>query len=229
LQVLIQYAYGVNSFQIVGGPNWLFTKRYQIEAAADTAANRDQIFLMLRTLLEDRFQLKIHREMKELPVFALVPNKNGLDLPSPKEDACIDSPANANAAWTGDGRLTAPGETQSAKGLCGTALVGLGPQGAEIKGGKISMPELARALSSVVGRSVIDRTGFTGLFDVKLDFVPDDITPSLPPPPPNSGISYLTGVSIAQALQQQLGLRFQSTKGPVSVIVVDQVEPPSVN
>jgi uncharacterized protein (TIGR03435 family) len=98
--------------------------------------------------------------------------------------------------------------------------------GARIKGGKIVIPELVRTLSKMLGRSVIDQTGFTGFFDLQLDFVPDDTTPSLPPPPPNSGSD---GVSIVQALQQQLGLRLQSTRGPVQVIVVDQAAPPSVN
>jgi uncharacterized protein (TIGR03435 family) len=88
------------------------------------------------------------------------------------------------------------------------------------------MPELVRMLSRVLRRSVIDRTGFTGLFDLQLDFVPDDTTPSMPPPPPGSDI---TGVSVAQALQQQLGLRLESTKGPVEVIVVDRAERPSAN
>ena len=78
----------------------------------------------------------------------------------------------------------------------------------------------------VLGRSVIDRTGVTALFDVQLDFVPDDTTPFMPPPPPGSGIS---GVSIVQALQEQLGLRLESTRGPVELIVVDQAERPSAN
>jgi uncharacterized protein (TIGR03435 family) len=96
-----------------------------------------------------------------------------------------------------------------------------------MKGGKIAMPELVRTLSKVLGRSVIDQTGFTGTFDLQLDFATDDMTPSMPPPPPNSPPS--DDVSIVQALQQQLGLRLQSTKGPVPVIVVDQALPPSVN
>ncbi len=88
------------------------------------------------------------------------------------------------------------------------------------------MPELVRTLSMLLGRSVIDKTGFTDLFDLQLDFVPDDTTPAMPPPPPGSDTS---GVSIAQALQQQLGLRLESAKGPVQVIVVDQAERPSAN
>jgi uncharacterized protein (TIGR03435 family) len=88
------------------------------------------------------------------------------------------------------------------------------------------MSELIRILSLMLGRTVRDGTGFADLFDVQLDFVPDDTTPAMPAPPPGSGIS---GVSIAQAVQQQLGLRLQSTRGPVEVIVVDDAERPSPN
>jgi uncharacterized protein (TIGR03435 family) len=229
LPILIEYAYGVQPFQVVGGPGWIESDRFQIDAKADGSANRDQMFLMLRSLLEDRFQLKTHRDMKEQPVFALVPNRGSLKLPPPKEGVCVDSAVDAPVEWTGAGRMTAPGEVQPTKGRCGSAVVALGPGGAQMRGGKIAMPELVRTLSMLLGRSVIDRTGFTGLFDLQLDFVPDDTTPSMPPPPPNSGISDITGVSIAQALQQQLGLRLQSTKGPVEVIVVDHAERPSQN
>jgi len=225
LQILMQYAYGVQPFQVVGGPSWLTSERYQIDAKADANASRDRMFLMLQSLLEDRFQLKIHRDTKELPAFALVANKGGLKLPPPKEGACVDSMADSDAEWAG-GRMAPPGEVQSAKGRCGSAVLALGPGGAHLHGGKIAMPELVRTLSMVLGRSVIDKTGFTGLFDVQLVFVPDDTTPTMPPPPPDSGLS---GVSIAQALQQQLGLRLESTKGPVQVIVVDQAERPSAN
>jgi uncharacterized protein (TIGR03435 family) len=95
-----------------------------------------------------------------------------------------------------------------------------------MEGGKIAMPELIRRLSLMLDRSVIDKTGFTGLFDLRLDFVPDETTPAMPPPPPDSGIS---GASIPEALRQQLGLQLESTKGPVEVIVVDRAERPSAN
>lgn len=87
------------------------------------------------------------------------------------------------------------------------------------------MSELARMLSMLLGRTVLDQTGFTPFFDLQLDFVPDETTPAVPPPPPGSGIS---GISIAQALDQ-LGLRLESTRGPVEVIVVDHSERPSAN
>jgi uncharacterized protein (TIGR03435 family) len=88
------------------------------------------------------------------------------------------------------------------------------------------MPELARALSLALGRVVIDRTGFAERFDIQLEFLPDETTPAIPPPPPGSAAS---GPSIVQALQQQLGLRLESTKGPVEMVVVDQAERPSAN
>jgi len=226
LQVLLQYAYGVQPFQLVGGPGWLMSEHYDIEARGDASANRDQVFRMLQSLLEDRFQLKTHREMKELPVFALVSSKAGVRLPAPRDGACVDSPADAAVEWVGAGRMAAPGELPPAKGRCGSALVSISSTGAQLRGGKIAMSELVRTLSMLLGRRVLDKTGFAAPFDLQLDFVPDETTPGMPPPPPDSGIS---GIAISQALQEQLGLRLESTKGPVEVIVVDQAERPSPN
>ena len=86
-------------------------------------------------------------------------------------------------------------------------------------------------LAMVLGRPVIDKTGFSGLFDVRLDFLPDEITATLPPPPPDAaGASADSNTpSILTAMQEQLGLRLESTKGPVEVIVIDHVERPSAN
>jgi uncharacterized protein (TIGR03435 family) len=224
LQTLIQYAYGVQPFQVVGGPAWIL-ERYQIEAKADGNASRDRMFLMLQALLEDRFQLKTHRETRDLPVYALVAARSGLKLPSPKDGGCVESAADAPPEWTGGGRMAAPGEVQPAQARCGSAGLALGPAGARMQGGKIAMPELVRMLLMLLGRGVIDRTGFTGLFDLQLDFVPDEITPAMPPPPPDV---FISGSSLPQALQQ-LGLQLQATKGPVDVIVVDRAERPSAN
>jgi uncharacterized protein (TIGR03435 family) len=229
LQILIQYAYGVEPYQVVGVPDPLTSRRYQIDATADGAASRDEMFVMLRSLLEERFQLRTHRDTRELPALALLPDKGGFKLPPAKEGVCVASAVDAPTEWVGAGRMAAPGEIQPAKGRCGSATVGLGLGGAQMRGGKIAMPELIRTLSTILGRPVIDQTGFTGLFDLQLDFAPDDTTPSIPPPPPNSGVSDITGVALAQALQQQLGLRLQSSKGPVQMIVVDRAEPPSGN
>jgi len=225
LQVLIQYAYGVQPFQVVDTEGWLQSGRYEIDAKADGNTSRDRMFLMLQSLLENRFQLKIHRETRELPVYALVAAKGGLRLAPPKEGVCVDSAADASPEWAG-GRMAAPGEVPPAQPLCGSAGLTLRPTGARMQGGKIAMPELVRRLSLMLDRSVIDKTGFTGLFDLQLDFVADETTPAMPPPPPGSE---MPGPSIAQALRQQLGMQLDSTKAPVEVIVVDHAERPSGN
>jgi uncharacterized protein (TIGR03435 family) len=120
-----------------------------------------------------------------------------------------------------------PGQGQAPQARCGSVNVMLEPSGARMQGGKIPMAEFIRVLSMVLGRSVIDRTGFTELFDVRLDFVPDEITEAMPPPPPNAADSNFP--SILTAMQEQLGLRLESTKGPVEVLVIDSVERPSAN
>ena len=225
LRILMQYAYGVQAFQLIGGPDPVMSARYLVDAKADGNAARARLFLMLQSLLEDRFQLKVRRETRDLPAYALVASKSGLKLPPPKDGACVDSPADAALEWAG-GRMAVPGEMPPGQGLCGTAAVQLEAAGPRIQGGAIAMPELVRVLSLVLGRPVVDRTGFTGRFDLQLDFAADENTPSLPPPPP--GVE-LPGPSIAQALRQRLGLQLESTRAPVEVLVVDHVQLPSGN
>jgi uncharacterized protein (TIGR03435 family) len=227
VRVLMQNAYAMQPFQIVGGPEWINSERYEIEAKADGSANRAAMFLMLQSLLEDRFHLKVHRETKELPVYALVAARSGLKLPTPKDGTCLDPAADASPDWYG-GRVTPPQPGPPPLAQCGDVRVVLEPGGARLLGGKVGMPELTRTLSLAMGRAVIDRTGFTGLFDVKLDFTADETTAALPPPPPGTEHEF-TNPSILVALQEQMGLRLEATKGPVDVIVVDQVERPSAN
>jgi len=186
------------------------------------------MFLMLQSLLEDRFHLQIRRETREQPVYALVAARSGLKLPSPKDGSCLEPTPDAANEWAG-GRIAPPGQGEGALPRCGSARIALAPTGAQMRGGKIAMPEFIRTLSMVLGRAVVDRTGFTGLFDVRLDFLPDEATAALPPPPPGSAASDFTSPSILAALQEQLGLRLESTRGPVDVIVVDRVERPSAN
>jgi uncharacterized protein (TIGR03435 family) len=225
LQILMQYAYGFQPFQIMNAAGRIQPERYQIDAKADANASRDQMFLMLQSLLEDRFHLKTHRETRELPVYSLVAARGGLKLSPPKEGGCERSAGDALPEWAG-GRMAVPGELPPGKGLCGSVGLNLGPTGARMQGEKIAMPELIRRLSLIFDRSVVDKTSFEGLFDLQLDFVPDETTPAIPAPPPDSPIN---GPSLLKALQQQLGLQLESTKGPVQVIVVDHAEPPSGN
>ncbi len=227
VRLLLQNAYSVQAFQIVGGPGWIDSEHYAIEAKAAGNAGRAEIFRMLQSLFEDRFHLKIHRETRELPIYALAAAKNGLKLPPPKEEGCMEPAPGAPPPWAG-GRIQPPGRGQPALGPCGRAGIMMEPGGALMQGGKIAMPELIRSLSMVLDRTVVDKTGFTGLFDLRLDFQPDETTAALPPPPPGSAVDSRFP-SILTALQEQLGLRLESTKGPVEVIVIDHVERPSAN
>ena len=160
LQMLMQNAYAVQAFQIAGGPGWINSDRFAIEAKADGNATRDQIFLMLQSLLEERYQLKFHRETRELPVYALVAAKGGLRLKSPKEGACVEPTPDTPPDWAG-GRMAPPQDGPLPPARCGTLRVMLAIPAAQMQGGKISMAELARSLSLVMDRTVIDRTGFT--------------------------------------------------------------------
>jgi len=223
----MQNAYGVQAFQIAAGPDWLNSDHFAIEAKADGNATRDQIFLMLQWLLEDRYQLKFHRETRELPVYALVAAKGGLRLKSPKEGACVEPTTGTAPDWAG-GRMVPPQDGPLPPAPCGTLRVMLAIPAARMQGGKIAMAELARSLSLVMNRTVIDRTGFGGLSDIQLSFLPDDSTAAMPPPPPEAAPALeMKAPSILTALQEQLGLRLESTRGPVEVIVVDHAQRPS--
>ena len=123
-----------------------------------------------------------------------------------------------------------PGQAPAGLPRCGSVSVRLDPAGALMQGGKVTMAELTRTLAMVMGRAVVDTTGFAEVFDVKLAFVPDQSSALLPPPPPDAEAALDPRFpSIITALQEQLGLRVQSGKGPVEVIVIDHVKRPSAN
>ena len=223
LRAFIQAAYGLEPFQIDGGPQWIGSEPYEIDAKAAGDPGRAQMFRMLQALLEDRFQLRVHRESREMPIYALAAARGGLKLP----------PGNAKCAEEAEeliGPLAIPGTRIPFAGApssgCSDLDVTIGAAGARIRGDHTSMAGFAGVLSRVLGRPVSDRTVFSGVFDVTMDFLPDDATPGLPPPPPAANPP--AGLSIFGALQT-LGLRLESAKGPVEVLVIDRVERPSAN
>ena len=226
LKMLMLRAYAVQSFQIVGGAEWTNSEPYVVDAKAAGNPGGDQISRMLQSLLEDRFQLKVHGETRELPVFNLVIAKGGPKLPSPKEGGCLDS-ADPAPQLSG-GRMPPPGSGPPPLIRCGGLGITLEKGGVRMFGGKVALSELARVLSPTLGRKVIDKTGLTGLFDIRLDFVADDSTALLPPLPPDAA-GDATSPPIFSALPEQLGLRLEASKGPVEVVVIDHVERPSAN
>lgn len=225
LRYFIQSAYGVKPFQLLGGPGWIDSTYYDIDAKAEGNPSASEMRLMMQALLEDRFQLKARRETRELPVYELTAAKGGLKLAPPQPGGCLIPDPNAPPL------PPAPG-----KGMpCGHALIMISPAGARLLGAQVAMPELVRVLSNVLARTVIDKTGFTGTFDVRLEFAPDDSLGGLPtpagpndpkvptiPPDPNHP-------TIFAAVQQQLGIKVEATKGPVEVVVIDRVERPAGN
>jgi uncharacterized protein (TIGR03435 family) len=231
LKALIQFAYGVQNYQISGGPDWISTEHFDIDAKMDSSVadalaklspedrNRARQH-MLQLLLEDRFHLTIHRDTKDLPVYTLVIAKNGPKLQESKPgDTPITAPKSPNS-----------GEAmQISKGSIQMNFSGDGMR--HISGPAISTAGLATMLSAQLGRPVFDKTGLTGKYDVTLQWAPDQ-TPSSPVMSSgmaSSAATDLGGASIFTAIQEQLGLKLEAGKGPVETIVIDHVEKPSGN
>jgi uncharacterized protein (TIGR03435 family) len=218
---LMQAAYHVHDFQIVGGPEWVKSDVYAVDAKAGGNPQVAQMFLMLQTLLEDRFQLRVHRESREMPVYVLAPARGGLKLPPPRDGSCVDE-----AAPLG------PGDHPQPLPRCGGIDGRPGSGGHHLVGAKVPMAEFARKLSEMLGRTVIDQTGFSGVFDIDLEFRRDDTTDfarRVGMAPPGEVLPVDTSSPSIFGAVQQLGLRLESTKGPVEVIVIDHVERPSAN
>ncbi len=223
LRMLITIAYGVKNFQVSGGGSSIDSDRYDIEAKAPADnTTRAQSMLMMQAMLEDRFRLKVHRETKEMPVYALVPGKGGLKIPEFDAASCRE--------FTSDAAPPPPGQRPPL--YCGNFL--MGPN--TFYGARIGMAQLVDGLSNLLGRPVLDKTGYTGAFNVHLEFSRDGlanfgINGAAAPGPPLEGAPPVdaTDGTIFTALQEQLGLRLESQKGPAEVLVIDHAEKASEN
>jgi bla regulator protein BlaR1 len=237
LRVLMEAAYHVQPFQIVGGPEWVKIDGYAVDAKASASPEHGQMMLMLQSLLADRFQLRIHRESREMPVYALVPARGGLKLPPPRDGSCVEETADPGARMQPPRQGPTPAriveqhpdyKVYESAPRCGGLDVPLEAGSWHMRGGKVPMAEFVRALSGMLGLTVTDQTGFSGVFDVDLHFRADGTIAGFPPPPPGAIPAETASPSIFSAVQQ-LGLRLESTKGPVEMLVIDHVERPSVN
>lgn len=227
VKLLITIAYGVKEFQVSGGPGWINTDRFDVDAKmSDTEVEylnklpSDQqstrMGLMVQGLLADRFQLKVSHATKDLPVYALVVAKNGPKL---------------HEAKPGD---TYPNGIRGLDGVAHPGMMRMGP--GQLTGQALEMGALTTVLSQQLGRTILDHTGLKGQYDISLQWTPDVGEgmmfggPAGPKPPgENPAPPESTGPSIYTALQEQLGLKLDSTKGPVEIVVVDRVEQPSEN
>lgn len=220
VMLLLRVAYHVRDFQVLGLPEWGKTERFNIEAKSGGGAEEDpmkmsqeqreafqkSLQLRLQALLEDRFALKAHRETKEMPVYELVVAKNGPRL-----------------------RPAAPQTDDKPRGMM---RMGRG----ELSGTAVKMEGLIMALGDITGRTVIDKSALNGEYDFKLQWTPEPgqmnsmaPPPGAQPPAAESPDSDANGPSLTTAVQEQLGLKLESTKGPVEVIVIDHLEKPSAN
>ncbi len=225
---LIALAYDVRDFQVSGGPSWISSDKYDIEAKEpDSLADelpkllpdqrREKLGLMIQSLLADRFELKVSHGTKDLSVYALVVAKNGPKLQEAKPgDTYPNGIKDADGRPVGQARIMQMGRGQ---------LTGQG----------LPIASLVRVLSQQLGRTVVDQTGLKGNYDFTLQWTPDQ-SQAIPmgpeggkpatesAPPPDS-----SGPSIFTAIQEQLGLKLEPTKGPVDIIVIDHIERPSEN
>jgi uncharacterized protein (TIGR03435 family) len=218
LQMLITTAYSLRDFQLSQAPGWLMSERYDIEAKTEGDPSFDAMRIMLQALFEDRLRLQLHRETKELPIYALVVAKPGKLHES--ESPCSTVPG--AAAPPGKRPLplcdimARPGRMDGTRASMG------GPVG------------LAEVLSHLTDRLVVDKTALTGKYNFKLEWAPEP--GEFPPPPGDAPPAALSsppadpnGPSLFTALHEQLGLKLESRKGPVEVMVIDRVERPSDN
>ncbi len=209
LKMLVALAWNVREFQVSGAAGWIGTDRFDIVAKPDHEVPRSEEGraierAMVQSLLADRFHLQAHTESKEMPVYALIVAKNGSKL--------VESDPESK----------------------GPSLGFSGNRGGKtsVTANKVTMKIFSEALSNQLGRTVIDRTGLNSSYTFKMEFTPD-----LPVGSGKEGadgekadISALPdGPTVFTALTEQLGLRLESRKGPVEIVVIDHAEKPTDN
>ena len=217
LRNVIRNTYQVQDFQIVGGPSWLENDRFDVTAkAANPNVPLDEIRAMVQALLADRFRLAVHRETRDMPIYALVVASSDGRLGPRLTRSAIDCAAVVEAARRGQ----PPAPLSSGMTPCGTRRLP-----GRMIASSVTMADLARNLSNDAGRFTVDKTGLSGRFDLELEYRPDRLPPDgvlpsgLPAPP-------VDAPSLFTAVQEQLGLKLESQRGLVDVLVIDSAAQP---
>jgi uncharacterized protein (TIGR03435 family) len=206
LQILIIQAFQLRLYQLSGVPSWLMSERYDVAAEAEGSPTEKEMLPMMQRLLEERLRLKYHRETREMPVYALVVARPG--KLKPLDGECTSPPPSKT------------GETPVPP--CGLVLTARD----RLVGKSVPLDRLIEHLSLYTGRRVIDKTDLTGKFDIDLQWSMDQSELQALPDSPQGDPP---GPSIMTALQEQLGLKLESQKGPVEMFIIDHVERPSEN
>ena len=221
LHQLVTEAYRLRPFQVIGGPGWIKIDRFDINARAPegTTGRPDP---MLRTLLADRFKLRMHTETKEQQVYALIVARPDGRLGLKLTPATQDCAAPARDGGPGSAPLGAVARSAEAatRSPCGMNVNTSGTSGT-LTGIGQPLSRLATALSGfAVDGLVIDRTGLTGNFDIELQWTPDNLRSV-------AAAAGGDGPSLFTALQEQLGLKLEAARGPVEYLVIDSAEQPT--
>lgn len=257
VRLLMRQAYGgLQDFQLVGGPPWINSDRFDIEAKLEGGGpmSPQVIQSVLRQILEERFALKVHRETRDLPIYALVLARTDGRLgpnikPSSDECTTMMTARGRGPAPGPDGRggvvvsrggpppdgRGAPGRAGGpapfdfdAPPVCGQRGGGFG----RLRAGGTTMADFATMISGTAQRVVIDKTGLTGYYDMALTYTPaGDQLPQGPPPPgaPAAPPIDPDGPGFFTAIQEQLGLKLDNQRGPVEVVVIDSIQQPTEN
>ena len=231
---LIVRAYGVQPYQVLGGPSWITSDRFDITAKAPGDASPQQMNAMLETLLADRFKLKVRRETRQSDVYRLVKARADGKLGEALKPAAVNCDmARGRAAGPvpGPGAGPAPARGPAPGGpMMGPCQFLIAPGRFQVAGQ--SMAAFANSLGMQVGRPVLDESGLQGAYDFTLTFMPDPGGRGMPAGPPPPGAPELPPIdpnapALPTALQEQLGLRLESAKGPVEMIVIDSIDQPT--
>jgi uncharacterized protein (TIGR03435 family) len=219
LRDLVGWAFDVLPTQVIGGPRWVSSALFNIDAIADVApqsaseAERETPKRM-EALLKERFHLDVHRETRTQPSYALVlAHKDGRLGPGMKfASDCEEVDYSAG--------VPVPDVSKGLPSWCGSMF---GYQG-RFHGAKVAMPAFARQLSRILGMPVSNETGLNGSFDLDYDYSPAAQRARL-----SMTATIVEGKTLFDALKEQLGLRLEARRSEVRVVVVDHADPPDVN
>jgi len=210
---------------IEGGPAWIHSALYQVDAKADGARSQGMLHgPMLQALLEDRLKLKIRRQTREVPAYAVTVAKGGLKLHRFQDGSCIPLDLKIFEQFPPPPVPELPpgqkycGGTDPKDGSrwIGALTTSTGPN-TTVEARAMSIDDFIKvSLASLLDRPLVNKTGITGLYDFHMEFAPEDSTEP-------------AGPSIFTALQQQLGLKLEPAKAPADFLVIDQVQRPSPN
>jgi uncharacterized protein (TIGR03435 family) len=232
LRMLVRNAYGADypmDGQMVGGPAWMDSDRFDILANMAPGTTSTDMNAMVRALLADRFKLRVHREMRELPVYALVLARPDGRLGPQLKHLSVDCDALRAARLKGEAPPTPPRTAGGPPPDCFTSTM-LDGTVTSMESGGLNMAGLASSLSRAAGRPVLDRTGLTGFFAMNLEFATEPNSAS-PFGGPRQGVSIdpVDAPSLTTAVVDQLGLRLETRREQTAVLVIDGAEPPTDN